>query len=242
MESTSAIKSNIKHYWDWRSSSYGLDADRSRQVENLWHTVMKELAGDGRGKQALDIGTGTGQFAFYLARQGYKVTGIDLSEKMIELAGVHAVQSGLEIDFRTGDAEHLDFEDNHFDLVVSRNLLWTLVHPEEAVREWHRVLKPKGKIILSDGFWQNDTWKRLSVLAAKVLKSLCSCAWGLNLRFFSHYCRFQKQLPFYEGILSRDARNLMESHFKDIRFYDTARLGFNPYEDDKQFFIVHATK
>ena len=242
MENTTAIKSNIRQYWDWRSSSYGLDADRSSQVQDLWHTVMKELAGDGRGKRALDIGTGTGQFAFYLARQGYAVTGIDLSEKMIELAGAHAVRSGLEIEFKAGDAEHLGFEDNHFDIVVSRNLLWTLVHPEKAVREWHRVLKPGGKIILSDGFWQNDTWKRFSALAAKVVKSLCSCAGVLPLRFFSHYCRFQKQLPFYEGILSGDAGNLMTGHFRDIRFYDTARLGFNPYEEDKPFFIVHATK
>lgn len=242
MESTSAIKSNIRNYWDWRSRSYGLDADRSFRVEELWHKVIKELAGNGRGKRALDIGTGTGQFAFYLARQGYTVTGIDLSEKMIELAGGHAAQAGLQIDFRAGDAERLDFEDDHFDLVVSRNLLWTLVHPENAIREWHRVLKPNGKIILSDGFWQNDTWKQLSVLISKLFKSLCSCVDILPLRFFSHYCRLQKRLPFYEGILSKDAGRLMENHFADIRFYDTNRFGFNPYKGDKPFFIAHAVK
>ncbi len=48
----------------------------------------------------------------------------------------------LSIDFQTGDAEHLPFEANTFDVVVSRNLVWTLPAPETAMREWHRVLKP----------------------------------------------------------------------------------------------------
>ena len=242
MENTAVIKSNIKNYWNWRSKSYGLDADRSGRVEDLWQTVMADLAGDGKGKRALDIGTGTGQFAFYLARLGYEVTGVDLSDKMVETARAHAAREGLDIDFRTGDAENLDFEDGHFDLVVSRNLLWTLVHPDNAVTQWHRVLKPQGKIILSDGFWHNETWNRLSVLASNLLKSLSSLAGILPLRFFSHYCRFQKQLPFYEGILSSDAGKLLENNFKDIQFYDTARFGFNPYEGNKKFFIVHADK
>ena len=237
------VKSNIKNYWDWRSRSYGLDQDRSVQIANGWKTVMEELADKGHGRRALDIGTGTGQFAFYLARQGYAVTGVDISEKMIAWARNRATQSSLDIDFHTGDAEHLDFADNSFDIVVSRNLLWTLPNPDQAIQEWHRVLKPEGRIILSDGFWQNHTWKRLLGLGTKICKSLFTCASVLPLRFFAHYCTFQKQLPFYEGVHSGDADQLMhKARFQDIQFYDTARFGCSPYGDNKRFFIAYASK
>ena len=243
MEEVETIKFGIKQYWDWRSRSYGLDRDRSIQVADRWGAVMEELADKGHGKRALDIGTGTGQFAFYLARQGYEVTGIDLSEKMIEWAKKGADESDLNIHFRTGDAEHLDFENDRFDIVVSRNLLWTLPNPEQAIHEWHRVLKPEGRIILSDGFWRNDTWKRFSLLMMKVAKGLFSRTGTLPLRFFAHYRPFQKALPYYEGVHLNDADRLMRmADFQDIRFYDTTRFGFNPYGDDKRFFIAYADK
>jgi ubiquinone/menaquinone biosynthesis C-methylase UbiE len=212
MEENSLVKSDIRKYWDWRSRTYGLDQDRSIQVADKWKTVMNELAETGHGRRALDIGTGTGQFAFYLAEQGFEVDGIDLSEKMIAWAREKAVQSRLEIDFKTGDAEYLDFEENTFDVVVSRNLLWTLPDPARAIREWHRVLKPDGRIIVSDGFWQNDTWKRLSRLFVKAFKGLFSEA------------------------------GTLEAAFQNIRFYDTDRFGFNPYGDGKHFFIAYAMK
>ena len=243
MKESSPIKSGIRKYWNWRSRSYGLDKDRSIQVADRWKTVMNELAESGQGRCALDIGTGTGQFAFYLADQGFEVSAVDLSEKMIAWASEKAHQSGRAIDFSTGDAEHLDFEDNTFDVVVSRNLLWTLPDPARAIQEWHRVLKPNGRIIVSDGFWQNQTWKRFSQALGKSLKSLFSEAGTRSLRFFAHYCTLQKQLPFYEGIHFKDADALMQgATFQDIRFYDTDRFGFNPYGDGKRFFIAYAVK
>ena len=118
MEENSPVKSGIRKYWDWRSRTYGLDQDRSIQVADKWKSVMSELAETGHGRRALDIGTGTGQFAFYLAEQGFEVDGVDISEKMIVWAREKALQANLKIDFKTGDAEHLDFEDNTFDVVV----------------------------------------------------------------------------------------------------------------------------
>ncbi len=243
MEENSPVKSGIRKYWDWRSRTYGLDQDRSIQVADKWKSVMSELAETGHGRRALDIGTGTGQFAFYLAEQGFEVDGVDISEKMIVWAREKALQANLKIDFKTGDAEHLDFEDNTFDVVVSRNLLWTLPDPARAIREWHRVLKPDGRIIVSDGFWQNQTWKHLSMLLVKVFKGVFSKAGATSLRFFAHYSTFHKQLPFYEGIHFKDADALMQgAAFQNIRFYDTDRFGFNPYGDGKCFFIAYAIK
>lgn len=49
------------------------------------------------------------------------------------------------------DAQQLEFEDNSFDLVISRNVLWNLEKPEQAYKEWLRVLKPGGILLNCDG-------------------------------------------------------------------------------------------
>ncbi|MFY9201455.1 MAG: class I SAM-dependent methyltransferase, partial [Methanosarcina flavescens] len=80
---------------------------------------------------------------------------VDLSTGMLEKAKQNADNKELEIDFFHGDAENLPFEDNSFDLVTNKFLLWTLQQPSCAVREWKRVLKPGGKIFAIDGDWFN---------------------------------------------------------------------------------------
>lgn len=78
------------------------------------------------------------------------MTGIDLTPAMIEEAGRLAAERQVEVDFRVMDAEKLEFEDGQFDAVVSRNLTWTLPHPEQAYREWLRVLRPGGVLLNFD--------------------------------------------------------------------------------------------
>jgi ubiquinone/menaquinone biosynthesis C-methylase UbiE len=134
------IKTTIKKYWNWRSKSFL--TDRSVTIAKQWESILKELVSGAPGRLAIDIGTGRGHFAVYLARLGFSVTGIDLSENMISYARQNAALHNLDIDFKTGDAEELEFEDNTFDVVVSRNLLWTLPSPDKALKEWRRVLKP----------------------------------------------------------------------------------------------------
>ena len=97
------------------------------------------------------MGTGTGFLAILFAEMGHKVTGVDLSEGMLEKAKQNADNMGLEIDLFHGDAENLPFEDCSFDLVVNKYLLWTLQEPACAVCEWKRVLKPGGMIFAIDG-------------------------------------------------------------------------------------------
>ncbi len=144
------VKTSINKYWNWRSKSYGYDADKSIKIANRWESVLKELVSDAPGTRALDIGIGRGQFAFHLARLGFVVTAIDLSEKMISHARKSTIAHKLNIVFQTGDAEKFKFEDNIFDVVVSRNLLWTLPNPDKALNEWRRVLSPGGTLVVSD--------------------------------------------------------------------------------------------
>lgn len=243
-------KHAIQRYWDWRCPTYPWDKDKSEAVSKTWETILADLLSGSRGRLAIDVGTGTGQFAIYLARLGFRVTGIDISEKMILKGREHADRCGLDIDFQLQDAEDLLFEDGEFDVVVSRNLLWTLPDPEKALQEWRRVLKPAGVLIVSDGMWMNTTWKRVHHLAFKVIKGMFRNGSMVSLRFFCAYAALQKGLPFYEGIRLRDAERLFQrTRFRDIRSHNTSFFDVNPYggtgldrAGNPRFFIVQARK
>lgn len=241
------MKRVIREYWNWRSASFGLDTDKSDAVAERWASVFRELTVDAPGRRALDVGTGTGQLAMYLAAGGFDVTAVDLSESMISHARRNASSRGLDIDFRTGDAESLGFEDNTFHVVVSRNLLWTLPNPEKAIFEWRRVLGPGGRLVISDGFWENTTWKRFHRLALKILKDRCRNGSRVSLRFFRSYAGLQTKLPFYEGIsLTNAVRCLHRAGFQKIASYDTSRFETYPYGNGSRkrvspFFIAYAT-
>lgn len=242
-------KAPIQKYWDWRSRNFGYDSDKSDGIANAWETTLNQLLPSSDGKQALDVGTGMGQFAFYLARSGFKVTGIDISEKMVLNARRKAEAENLTIDFDTGDAESLKFEDDAFDVIVARNVLWTLPNPQKALLDWRRVLKPGGKIVVSDGLWQNTTWKRFPQLAYKSVKDLVKNNSFTPLRFFLSYMNIKDQLPFYEGMKAQDMDTMMKKvGFKQIRFFDTSLFDIHPYRGDGShidkplFFIAYAYK
>lgn len=243
-------KRTIQKYWDWRSLTYPWDADKSETIAETWETQLAHLLSGLPGRRAIDMGTGTGQFAVYLARLGFRVTGIDISEKMIQKAREHAELFNLEIDFQQQDAENLLFEDSTFDVVVSRNLLWTLPDPEKALEEWRRVLKPAGALVVSDGMWMNTTWRRVPHLAFKILKGMFRNGSMVSLRFFCAYAGLQKSLPFYEGIGLTQAMSLCQSaRFREISSCDTSFFETDPYgtrgptqRGDSEFFVVRAKK
>ena len=244
------VKTSIKRYWNWRSKSFGYDTDKSIEIANRWEAILQELVSGTQGKRALDIGTGRGQLAFYLARLGFSVTAIDLSENMISHARQYAVTHNLDIHFQTGDAEDLEFDDKTFHVVVSRNLLWTLPDPYKALNEWRRVMKPGAALVVSDGLWMNYTWKRIHHLILNLFKRMFRNGSMISARFFLSYAGLYESLPFYEGICFEKASILLEAaRFKDIRSYDTSCFGTNPYGDTKRmkntkpsFFIAYARR
>jgi ubiquinone/menaquinone biosynthesis C-methylase UbiE len=84
---------------------------------------------------------------------GHKVTGIDLSPSMISQAQVKAATHGFQIEFHVMDAAFPQLSSQRFDVIMCRHLLWALPEPEHVLRRWIELLKPKGRLILIEGFW-----------------------------------------------------------------------------------------
>ena len=150
------IRDRIIAYWKGRSAEFG--ALRKKELtSDLAPRWLREITPHIKDtyQRILDLGTGTGFFAFLLAQQGYSVTGIDLTEDMIAVAKEQALelQDSLRgsVDFHCMDAMQLDFPDQSFDVILARNLTWTLPNVEEAYKEWYRLLAPKGVLINIDG-------------------------------------------------------------------------------------------
>lgn len=101
------------------------------------------------GDEVLDVACGTGNLAIPAAERGAKVTGIDITPKLIEVARAEAEAAGLTIDFREGDAEALDFPDDSFDKVVSVFGMIFAPQHEIAAHEMERTCRPGGVVALT---------------------------------------------------------------------------------------------
>jgi demethylmenaquinone methyltransferase/2-methoxy-6-polyprenyl-1,4-benzoquinol methylase len=99
----------------------------------------------------LDVATGTGDIAIAFGKmKSHTVIGIDISEKMVQIGKQKVKEAGLEstVFIQTGDAEDIQFPDNHFDLVTVAYGVRNYAHLEKGLREMRRVLKPDGKVLI----------------------------------------------------------------------------------------------
>ena len=104
----------------------------------------------------LDYCCGTGQFSVFPILSGYKVIGIDISEKSIKLAEERSIELSInhKCHFQSMDAENLSFEDDSFDLILSYNSL-TYLDLNKSYSELSRVLRNDGKLIIMDSLGHN---------------------------------------------------------------------------------------
>jgi SAM-dependent methyltransferase len=96
------------------------------------------------GERLLDVGCGTGHWSRFFVGMGYRVTGIDIEPKMIEVARAHLPT----VSFQVADACELPFADASFDVVASMATLEFIPDPSMAVREMARCAKPGGTLLV----------------------------------------------------------------------------------------------
>lgn len=123
---------------------FGYDVEQER---NFIFEKSKPIWGD-----ILEVGTGKGYFTLELAKAGYSFTSVDISAEEQEFARLNLKYLGLEkqVNFKIDNAENLSFKNKSFDIVFAINVIHHFQNPFKATDEFVRIIKPNGKIILSD--------------------------------------------------------------------------------------------
>jgi ubiquinone/menaquinone biosynthesis C-methylase UbiE len=132
----------------WDKSAPGYD----KQIaffEKVWVTGGREWLARRAAGNVLEVAIGTGRnLSFY--PKDVAITGIELSPAMLNIARERATELGIAATLVEGDAEALPFDDNTFDAVVCALSLCTIPHPQRAIAQMARVLKPGGSLLLLD--------------------------------------------------------------------------------------------
>jgi SAM-dependent methyltransferase len=140
---------------DWNAEAASFDDEpdhglRAPEVRAAWADRLRSWL-PGRACDILDLGCGTGSLSLLAAEQGHRVTGVDSSPAMVDLA--RAKLAGRDAAFLVGDAAAPPVGEQRYDVVLVRHVLWALPDPGRALRHWRELLRPGGRLVLIEGVW-----------------------------------------------------------------------------------------
>jgi 2-polyprenyl-3-methyl-5-hydroxy-6-metoxy-1,4-benzoquinol methylase len=141
--------------WDGYAAEFDDEPDhglRDPSVRAAWRSLLLEHLPPAPARVA-DLGCGSGSLSVLLAEEGYVVTGLDLSDRMLDLAREKASAAGLDVTFGQGDASEPGLEPGAYDVVLCRHVLWALPDPSAALARWVDLLRPGGRLVLVEGSW-----------------------------------------------------------------------------------------
>jgi len=151
----SARLAAVRAEWDGYAAGYDDDPDhglRDPDVRDAWRALLLEHLPPAPARVA-DLGCGSGSLSVLLAGEGYDVTGLDVSQRMLEVAGAKAARVRVPVSFVRGDAADPDLGRGRFDVVLCRHVLWVLPDPSAALARWVDLLAPGGRLVLVEGRW-----------------------------------------------------------------------------------------
>lgn len=146
MDTQSISRPLSEHAFDGVATLYDswFEVPLGRTVDELEKDLLYHLTALHNGERALDVGTGTGHFAIDLANRGLVVVGVDLSAPMLAVAK----SKGSAVHLLRCDAAALPLVAESFDLVLSVTALEFVAHPEQAVQEMWRAVRPGGRLVV----------------------------------------------------------------------------------------------
>lgn len=157
---TSEVKAVVNKYWNERASQYDSHAQHvvlSDDVSDRWVRLLSDQlpppSPAGR-PLVMDVGCGTGFLSILAARAGYRVIGVDQSERMLTIARSKSADAESTPSYLQGDADDLPAAARSLDAVIERHVIWTMADPVATLREWRRVLRPGGVLLLVEGDWR----------------------------------------------------------------------------------------
>ena len=138
--------SALAHRW-WDPTS---EFRPLHEINPLRLAHIERLAGGIAGKRVVDVGCGGGILAEAMAARGAEVTGIDLGEKPIKVAALHALESGARVDYRVQSAEALAQErPESFEVVTCMEMIEHVPEPASTVLACARLVRPGGWVFFS---------------------------------------------------------------------------------------------
>ncbi len=169
------LEETMNQYWDDRSESYSAQ-NRGQlfgEKKQAWDSLIFHGLPQNKPLQVLDIGTGPGFFAILAALRGHQVTAVDMNGEMLKQARSNAAACGVSIQFQQV-GNRLPFQTGSFDLIMSRDVTWTLTSPEEQLLQWANLLTAGGTMLYFDAEWygylKSDRHKRLHDAYRKEVK------------------------------------------------------------------------
>lgn len=119
--------------------------DMGMKIDDLEKTMVGLFFNEFNHKDVLEVGCGTGHWTTFFAKQGFNITGIDISEKMIEKAKSKNIPNTK---FEVIDATNLPYDDESVENIICITSLEFIKDKDKALKEMHRVLKKNGTILI----------------------------------------------------------------------------------------------
>ncbi|MFC3314388.1 class I SAM-dependent methyltransferase [Falsigemmobacter intermedius] len=220
------LSEEIRAYWGRRADSFdqsfahaiAAGAEFSAWAQEIERHLPPAPA------RVLELGCGTGEVTRVILSLGHQVTGLDFTPEM--LARAKAKHAGnAQAKFYLADAQNTMEPDAAYDAVIARHLTWTLTDPKAAYRDWLRVLRPGGRVVLFDGDWARES--RITRALSPIIRWL-----GRNLppdpvdaEMTESHNAIMASLPYGEGLSARRlATDLKDAGFVGVTVHSHARV------------------
>jgi ubiquinone/menaquinone biosynthesis C-methylase UbiE len=236
----------IREQWEKNADAFSglIDGEGTPHHRKILNPCVERLLGDVKGKHLLDAGCGEGYLSRYYAKKGALVTAIDLSQRLIETSEHLTENEGIMIDYRVDNICYIESVPNaEFDIVLSNLVLLNVPCLDDAMKEFHRVLKEDGILVFSivhpafnfygGGSWQmgekNPQTNRREGLYFKVDRYFEENEYE---RFWRtrHGDSFPEPISFFHRTLSTYLNSLTSTGFHLLEFAEPLPI------DDDQFF------